>query len=670
MDEDSTVPTRWAVLIGINLYVKRPLEGCVRDVEIIKEYLETGSTPMDIVTLTASAPAEPNSHLPANEPDSWPTYENVTSRLERITERAKPGDFVYIHFSGHGTRNGNTGGLDLVLFDDVSEIRYLDGKELATLVNEMVKKRLFVTLVLDCCFSGSVVRHGALQDAAIRTIAYDPAVDAMYPRRRYPSHEASPPLRDARILPKWLIDPDGYTILTACGPHEVAEELTLRDGKKSGALSYFLVEALTSLRKRAVEITHESLYRYLCLQLHVNWPKQYPMCYGNRKFHFLGEFRSGLDTAYIQVFTTQDGKRLHLRAGHAHGVCEDDEYALSPLNSPEDVFTNARIGLVRVKVVAVRGLTSDLVGIEPTTIPGRVKTGWKARPLTSLSPRKVLIGLMANVGDQAQWMATAKQRGCRYLVLEGAGDQGCLFNVTRNKGHEYEILDESHRQIISLPAIPSGRDGALDCVVDTLIHLAAFKYFEGIENRIPKQSLETSIELHLNDEAGRDLGEPAVVDIKHGDLLSLTVENLSQQPLYLAIFDLGPSWQVDSLLSQSGGGGFVVLPKNEGSSDKKKIPWKMYVPETFSSQGRYQCEDILKVFVTSKPSSFAPLLLPKVPSSAEDLGWSVRGDRDRLSTFLSELTASFRGPEGDILDGWWTTWNFHIRTTAEKHGFK
>ena len=64
---------------------------------------------------------------------------------------------MYIHFSGHGTRNEETGDLSLVLLGEVSGIRYLSGRELAALVDKMVKKRLHITLVLDCCFSGGVV---------------------------------------------------------------------------------------------------------------------------------------------------------------------------------------------------------------------------------------------------------------------------------------------------------------------------------------------------------------------------------------------------------------------------------------------------------------------------------------------------------------------------------
>jgi hypothetical protein len=66
-------------------------------------------------------------------------------------------------------------------------------------------------------------------------------------------------LRNSHIpQDKWLVDPDGYTIVSACGRHEKAWELEI-DGDRRGALTNFLFYALCALRKRAVEL-HTNLY--------------------------------------------------------------------------------------------------------------------------------------------------------------------------------------------------------------------------------------------------------------------------------------------------------------------------------------------------------------------------------------------------------------------------
>ncbi len=164
MDEAVVAVGRHAILIGINSYMVKPLRGCVRDVLEMKEYLSTKRTLVDVQLFTATATEGPNIGTPTEELKLWPTYENINRSLAQVTSRANPGDFVYIHYSGHGTRirasqdssSTHTGDVALSLIErvDGSRIRYLRGVELAHSIKNMLAKGLVVTVVLDWCFSG------------------------------------------------------------------------------------------------------------------------------------------------------------------------------------------------------------------------------------------------------------------------------------------------------------------------------------------------------------------------------------------------------------------------------------------------------------------------------------------------------------------------------------
>ncbi|KAA6413074.1 MAG: hypothetical protein FRX48_02818 [Lasallia pustulata] len=679
MDGVSAVKDHWAVLIGINFYMtpSKSLKGCVRDVRIIEQYLKSTETPVHIDVLTASTPSDTKSCHPTEKPGLWPTYENVTSSLKRITDESKPGDFVYIHYSGHGTRkqstcsehsNKDTGDLALVLFHPDGS-RYLYGLELACQLKEMVNKGLLVTLVLDCCFSGSVVRHGHRENTGIRTIPYDAATDAAYSQesRTTIGHQVGfDTLRDAHKLPDWLVNPDGYIVIAACGPHETAQELSLDENIRAGALSYFLVRALTSLG-RGTQIPIQSLYQHLRIKFHAHWPRQTPMRYGNKKLFFFGKLRLEVGTAFISVFRRQVDNVLCLGAGLAHGVEKDDEYVIYPFNRSEDVSNSTNQAPAKVRVDTVRGLTSDLVETDPTSTTIEVKTGSTARPLTHLRHQKISVQLMASIGDEAQWMATAKRARFLDLSTEDTEGQSSLFNIGRNERNDYIILDESYHKIFNLPTMLHNRKGALDHVVNILEHLATFKYVEGMENRIPKVSFEESFTIYLRDAVGNELEAGGFLDINHGGKMGLTLQNLGEKPLYLAVFDLGPSWQIEDLLSESGDGDFMVVPpKNDekAHTGKIEISLQMTVPESFRNQDRHQCEDIIKFFITSKSTSFTPLLLPKLSTSTGYLDRPIRGDHNQLSRFLSGLNTSFRGAEDGTSDEEWTTRNFVVRTVA------
>lgn len=682
MDEGDAALSHWAVLIGINFYMKpaKPLEGCVRDVQSIEQYLKTRHVRTQIDIFKASTPSDTSSRRPTETPDLWPTYDNVTSSLKKIINEAKPGDFIYIHFSGHGTQeetsssdeysNKDTGDLALVLFDEftASGVRYLHGRELANLLDKMVKKGLLVTVVLDCCFSGSVVRRSEREKNGVRAIAYDLAVHTAYPQQLESSTNlcvGSTALRDARIQQNWLVNPDGYIILTACGPHEVAQELIL-DGMKHGALSYFLVRALISLT--GTDPTHQSVYDHLRMKFHVYWPRQTPMRYGNRNLSFFGKLSSEELTAFIHVLRKPEDNRLYLGVGHVHGVCEDEEYAVYPLESSEEAFKDLDQASFNARVTAVGSVQSELVATNKTSIEIGTRTRWKARRVTCLSPWKIPVQLMIDDGNQTHWMEIAKSRPYLRLFTKNAEGQPYLFNLTRNIQNKYEFLNESYQKILSLPTIPADKNRAMYQVMSILEHVATFKYIEGIENQASKQSFEQLLKVCLSDTVGNDLQSGGVLDVKDGDKVVLTVQNLGKQPLYMALFNLGPSWQVNDLVSGSGGGDSIVVPPRNDKTKhtgKREMSLQMTISESLRNQGQYECEDIFKVFITNKPGSFTTFQLPKLHTSAEDFQEPLRGSHKQLSNFLSRLIGSRRG-EGDDTSDNWTTRSFVVHTVAER----
>ncbi|KAF8538860.1 hypothetical protein BDD12DRAFT_840666 [Trichophaea hybrida] len=84
-----------------------------------------------------------------------------------VTTEARPGDVVYIHYSGHGAqartvypelKGPNSVDEALVPCDIHCGGRYLRDFELAELLDIMVQKGLVVTIVLDSCHSGSASR--------------------------------------------------------------------------------------------------------------------------------------------------------------------------------------------------------------------------------------------------------------------------------------------------------------------------------------------------------------------------------------------------------------------------------------------------------------------------------------------------------------------------------
>ena len=92
-----------------------------------------------------------------------PTHRNITNAFVKMTEYSKAGDVVFIHYSGHGGRVRDTSGDEddgydetLIPVDFTRTGQIVDDDILKILVKPM-KQDVNVTVLMDCCHSGTVL---------------------------------------------------------------------------------------------------------------------------------------------------------------------------------------------------------------------------------------------------------------------------------------------------------------------------------------------------------------------------------------------------------------------------------------------------------------------------------------------------------------------------------
>ncbi|KAI0595952.1 caspase domain-containing protein [Biscogniauxia sp. FL1348] len=685
MPNTKSKPKRWAVLVGVNFYGKKhkPLRGCVSDVLAMESYfLGTGMPAEQITILKASQPSHPESDTPAEEPDSWPTYDNVTCSLKAVTQKASEGDLVYIHFSGHGTQSEEkhpelprpgVGRLSLVLFDSLTGYRYFHSVTLTLLLKDMVAKGLLVTVILDCCFSGDVARKGGDENPYIRYVKYDPAIDAAHPLAEDDDDDDDTPgsqllwdgPRNAREVPVLLIKSDLHVILCACAPHEVAEELRIppQGPHYAGALSHFLLRTLKALR--GTQISLPMLYDHLRLKFRAFWPQQTPIWYGSAARFFFNDMPATQTvTGFITGLSKPRDSHIYLDSGTAQGVVKGDEYAVYPL-AAADSDAPSFCG----QVETAGPLQSVLVPIGPLPDSTRGETRWKARPL-SLPAWRALVKLPFDLNSVVKTESTPRKppilRERSFMqVVETDSTQTCAFNVHLTDGHQYQILNGAGNPIPYTPLIPRDRPTAEADVLDVVEHLARFKYVEGIYNQDVQPSFEQTFTVYLEDQLGNRLPTGKVAEVKHGDSITVAVKNFGANPLYLNILDMGPLWQVDDVLSEEGGAEFkVVKPQVSNNPGTQDVALEMSIPKELHDQGVQECEDTLKIFITSVPTSFQSLSLPELSNIEEARHDKERGSKryHELSDLLTHLTTPTRKHTPGAPDENWATRTFTVRT--------
>lgn len=215
-----------ALFIGINEYESdaiSDLRGALNDVELIRSVLETryGFQRENVSVLT----------------DRDATRAGILAALEKLVGESGPEDFVYIHFSGHGSQvddlDGDEAddGLDETIIPHdarTAGIPDITDDELNTILADLDVRGALI--VLDSCHSGTATR-----DAVIRTRSLPPDERIELYRTAAPRTRAVVPLVGER-----------YVLMTGAAAHQSALDGPL-DGRYYGFFSHALGRSLAAL---------------------------------------------------------------------------------------------------------------------------------------------------------------------------------------------------------------------------------------------------------------------------------------------------------------------------------------------------------------------------------------------------------------------------------------
>ncbi|KAI9776675.1 MAG: hypothetical protein M1816_005153 [Peltula sp. TS41687] len=675
-------PEKWAVLVGIDFYINRDqlLKGCVNDIEDMSSYLEKNYSSVNITKFAAAIDTNDSTQTtPSGPVASWPTYDNITSQLKQITHAAPSGAFVYVHYSGHGARKPTAAseyqendGSDaaLVLFDTDKGERYLKGIELASLFDDMVIKGIRHTVVLDCCYSGGVSRG----NIRIRGVPWDDVTASAFLTDKLklslPSEPAKTVSRDAFTNQHWLLTPRGYTLMAACGPDEMAHESSGIDGRQNGAFSYQFLNALRFASENGYKVTYGSIYRWLCAKLHHSSSRQHPILFGNDDAVFMDSESKGKgQKSTCNIIKISEDGQLRLNGGHAHEVCLGDEYTVYPFEQLNPEALGESKTEARVKIKAVHALQSEVEQVQSSPDGRGIKAGWHAALLTPFRPKtQVRLFLKADTSwkdmiNQSPWL--------REVAMDQAGFTLPSFGVCVTEENEYAILDGCGDRMLNLPTVSAASTHAVHQIVIILEHLAKFANIEGLESQSRDSLLvsDFSIELKANDPSKQLRVNK--LQVKDGGKVSVIFKNHTDTTLNLTVFDMGPLRQVSKLYPSVDGGDWkAVLPKQVeyGIQFPGEISFtvKMTVPNSLKNKDQSPVEDVLKFFVTTRPTSFAAL---ESPTLSEQVLEQRRSSNHELFTFLQSLSAHHQSNaalRNDTGSGGekWACRSFTICTTA------
>lgn len=308
---------RRALLVGVDRYSyldpRHQLDGAVADATAMAAHLESvwGFPRQDMAILT----------------DGDATCEAIVEAMEDLVAAAGEDDAVLLHFSGHGTwrkdPEGSTARSDarekVFIPHDGGNCaphagRNLGGDYFAEVLGRLTAVTPNVTLVFDCCHSGTITREA----------------DA-------PKVRQVPPVGGAPRAPLAPADgwtgtgPRPYTLVAACHSDQVANELLIADDPPAyrGALTHHLLRQLEVAARRSPTPTWREVMDGVTLEVMKVYPRQVPQLEGERD-RKLFDLEEGGWTRFVPVEERRPDGRVVLAGGTVQRVEPGSRWSVYP----------------------------------------------------------------------------------------------------------------------------------------------------------------------------------------------------------------------------------------------------------------------------------------------------------------------------------------------------
>ena len=366
-----------ALLIGASTYPNLDerywLVGPANDVDLVRSFLTSNPhvpfADENIIVLADGVDGAPE-----------PTLAAIRQAMADLAARLQPDDFVYLHFSGHGSQapaideDAELDGLD-ELFLPVDIGPWDDGigvvqnalvdDEIGQMIASLRATGASVWAVFDSCHSGTVTRAAPTGDDDVRLRKLDAsALGIPAEKLEAPVSRAAP---GSRPRPESPVDTGGeaggFVAFYAAQTNETTPEKRLPRGmpgrRSQGVFTFTLFETLAE----RPGITYRQLGQEILRRYAVgNLARSTPMFEGDLDAPVFGASAAGDAARQWPVRT--DGGIISVAAGRLHGLSDGEDLLL--LASPADADDSA---LSVLTVDFADTFSAELTGAEAQDIP-------------------------------------------------------------------------------------------------------------------------------------------------------------------------------------------------------------------------------------------------------------------------------------------------------------
>lgn len=527
-----------ALLIGINDYHPasnvRPLRGCHNDVMAMHQFL--------FEQFRDQIPDD--SHIRVLL-DEQADRQGVVSAFREHLAQAGPDDTALVYYSGHGSYGVTAAEFQSaapdkqeegwVLYDSRCAGGYdLADKEIALLLERVAARGAHVAVIADSCHSGSVTRSDEIfQGWQPRFIS---GTKEARPLATYLGGEYVRRLEATGLV---TVPDSRHFLLSACDKTELAWESDDRRGVFTKAL-------LAALRRNGGSLSYADLYAQACASVRTFAQKQTPRAESlggfNPQSGFLGRALPPGQQRHYALHGEQRGAGLPpawtLDLGAAHGLASDMSEAVQV-----EIFDQASGGQsLGIAALAYIGATSSALKTNNLSLD-TAKTYWAVPLALPLPP--FMVYCPDRSGLAALEAVLKKQPESPVLLCDDPA--GCLFSVKNEGGNlvlYLQITTSSNPQLIhGVEGTSSDSAAYLLTVLDRLAHWHRILNLQNRRTQLPQWAVRMQMQVRYGPDWETVPGESVTLPFRGQRIgLRLLADNLSGEPLYLALVYLSPRY--------------------------------------------------------------------------------------------------------------------------------
>ncbi|AKG20278.1 caspase family protein [Calothrix sp. 336/3] len=595
----------YALLVGIDNYAApvSPLRGCINDVKAIAEYLQTR------VETTGW-----NLHLKVLQ-DEAATRQGIIDGFRQHLCQATSNDVALFYYSGHGSQEPAPREFwefqpeklneTLVCYDSRLPGGWdLADKELAKLIAEVGQKNPHITLILDCCHSGTGTRN-PFQETAVREFTPDVRVRPL--ESFIFSQEEIQRLRagEGKLNQQesgWSLPRGKHILFASCKNSETAKEYQV-NGEHRGAFCYFLTETLKQIPGN---LTYRDLFKRINASVRSQIKQQSPQLEATDSKELEQLFLGGSVGDRLPYYTVSHHKQYGwvIDGGAVHGVPrpqggETMHLALFPITAQAENLRQLSQKLTEAQVVEVLPQLSQ-IAITGAINLDKEQTFKAVITSLPLPPKGVRF-----IGDSSgvQLLQQALKN------IDNAQPSPYLREVGDNETAAFKVIARNGEYIITRPAdgvslvseIPDYTPASATKVIQRLEHITRWQNLSELSSpansRISADAIQ--LEIYHNNQVISD--SQIQFNYYQDDsgkwkkpTFKIKLKNTSDETLYCALLNLTEKFAINAGFFEAG---YVKLEPNQQvwAFGGKAIP--AGVPDDVWQQGITEYQDILKLIV-------------------------------------------------------------------------